>query len=143
MFRHVIKCDNYRKLCLTNPRKGIALYKSTRILVAYSKKQSLCANYIVSRQDELNITNTVSMNVEFDVMIIQHQLCLLYSFMYLMGPTSEAARSEARVRGRSLAGIVGSNPGGDMDSVSWKCCVLSGRGLCEGLVTRPEESHRM
>jgi len=23
------------------------------------------------------------------------------------------------------------------------CCVLSGRGLCEGLITRPEESYRM
>jgi hypothetical protein len=25
-------------------------------------------------------------------------------------------------------------------SVSCECCVLSGRGLCDGLVTRPEES---
>ena len=23
------------------------------------------------------------------------------------------------------------------------CCVLSGRGLCDGLVTRPEESYRL
>ena len=23
------------------------------------------------------------------------------------------------------------------------CCVLSGRGLCDGLITRPEESYRM
>jgi hypothetical protein len=28
-------------------------------------------------------------------------------------------------------------------SVSCECCVLSGRGLCEGLVTRPEESYRV
>jgi hypothetical protein len=28
-------------------------------------------------------------------------------------------------------------------SVSCECCVLSGRGLCDGLVTRPEESYRM
>ena len=134
---------NYRKLCLTNPRKGIAHYKSTRILVAYSKKQSLCTNYIVSRQDELYITNTVSMNMKFDGTLIQHQLCLLYSFMYLMGPTPVAARSKARVRGRSFGRILGSNPAGDMDSVSCECCVLSGRDLCEGLITRPEESHRM
>jgi hypothetical protein len=26
--------------------------------------------------------------------------------------------------------------------VSCECCVLSGRGLCDGLVTRPEESYR-
>jgi hypothetical protein len=28
-------------------------------------------------------------------------------------------------------------------SASCECCVLSGRGLCDGLVTRPEESYRV
>ena len=28
-------------------------------------------------------------------------------------------------------------------SVSCECCVLSGRGLCEGLIPRPEESYRV
>ena len=28
-------------------------------------------------------------------------------------------------------------------SVSCDCCVLSGRGLCDGLITRPEESYRL
>jgi hypothetical protein len=28
-------------------------------------------------------------------------------------------------------------------SVSRECCVLSGRGLCDGLITRPEESYRV
>jgi hypothetical protein len=28
-------------------------------------------------------------------------------------------------------------------SVSYECCVLSGRGLCDGLVPRPEESYRV
>jgi hypothetical protein len=28
-------------------------------------------------------------------------------------------------------------------SVSCECCVLSGRGLCDELGTRPEESYRM
>jgi hypothetical protein len=27
-------------------------------------------------------------------------------------------------------------------SVCCECCVLSGRGLCDGLITRPEESYR-
>jgi len=27
--------------------------------------------------------------------------------------------------------------------VCCKCCVLSGRGLCDGLITRPEESYRL
>jgi hypothetical protein len=28
-------------------------------------------------------------------------------------------------------------------SVSDKCCVLSGRSLCDGLITRPEKSYRV
>jgi hypothetical protein len=27
--------------------------------------------------------------------------------------------------------------------VCGECCVLSGRGLCDGLITRPEESYRL
>jgi hypothetical protein len=34
-------------------------------------------------------------------------------------------------------------PPGAWMSVSCECCVLSGRGLCDGLVTRPEESYRV
>ena len=53
-----------------------------------------------------------------------------------------AARSKAWVYGRSLAGTVGSNPAGGRD-VCVECCVLSGRGLSDGLITRPEESYRL
>jgi hypothetical protein len=28
-------------------------------------------------------------------------------------------------------------------SVCCECCVMSGRGLCDGLITRPEESYRL
>ena len=50
-------------------------------------------------------------------------------------PVPVAGRSKARVSGRSLAGIGGSNPAGGMDA----CCVLSGRGLCDGPIPHPEE----
>ena len=53
-----------------------------------------------------------------------------------------AARFKAWVCGRSLAGMAGSNPAGDMD-VCCECCVLSGRGLCVGIIIRPEESCRL
>ena len=46
--------------------------------------------------------------------------------------TKVAARSKAWFFGRSLAEIMGSNPVGGMD-VCRECCVLSGRGLCDGL----------
>jgi hypothetical protein len=49
-------------------------------------------------------------------------------------------------RGSSAARLLGSLvriPPGAWMSVSCECCVLSGRGLCDGLVPRPEESYRL
>jgi len=51
-------------------------------------------------------------------------------------PMPVAARSEAWVCGRSLAGIAGSNPAGGTD-VCREYYVLSGRGLCVELITHP------
>ena len=51
-----------------------------------------------------------------------------------------AARTKAWVCGLSVAGIAGSNPAGRVD-VCRECLVLPGRGLCVGLITRPEESY--
>jgi hypothetical protein len=56
-------------------------------------------------------------------------------------PVQVAARSKAYVYGRSSTAIVGSNPSGGMDICP--LCVLSGRGLCDGLITRPEDSYRL
>ena len=58
-------------------------------------------------------------------------------------PTRVAARPKAWVCGRSLAGIVGLNPAGAWKSIPCERCVMSGRGLCVGLITRPEESYRV
>jgi len=52
---------------------------------------------------------------------------------------SKEARSAAA---RLLRLWVQIQPGAWM-SVCYECCVLSGRGLCEGLITRPEESYRL
>jgi hypothetical protein len=51
-------------------------------------------------------------------------------------------RSKASACGRTVAGIVGSNPSGGIH-VYCECRVLSGRGLCEGLIPRLEESYRL
>jgi hypothetical protein len=48
----------------------------------------------------------------------------------------------AWVYGRLLTGIAGSNPTGSMD-VCLLCCVSSGGGLCDGLITHPEELCRL
>ena len=69
---------------------------------------------------------------------------------YYMLPTSTGSRSQwpRGLRRRSAAcwpsEIVVSNPtGGHWMFVCCECCVLSGRGLCDELITRPEESYRL
>jgi hypothetical protein len=68
---------------------------------------------------------------------------LLWMILPLFARVPVAARSKVWVCGRSLAGIAGSNPAGAWMSVFCECCVLSGRGLCVGLITRPEEPYRL
>jgi len=51
-------------------------------------------------------------------------------------PVPVAARSNAYVCDRLPAETVVSNPTGVME-VCCECCVLSGRGLCYELITRP------
>jgi hypothetical protein len=61
-------------------------------------------------------------------------------------PIQEAARSKAYIGGLFVAVIAGSNPAEGMD-VCILClyAVLScvGRGLCDGLITRQEESYHV
>ena len=52
-----------------------------------------------------------------------------------------AERSMSWVCGRSPPEIVGTNPTGEWMFVL--NVVLSGRGLCDELITRPEESYRL
>ena len=67
------------------------------------------------------------------------------TFLFLTTAASNTPRLptpvqvEAWVCSRSTAESVGSNPAGDMN-VCREYCVLSGRGLCDELITRPEES---
>jgi len=58
-------------------------------------------------------------------------------------PISVAALLRAWVYGRSHAGIWVRIPREACMSVCVDCCVLSGRGLCDGLITRPEKSYRL
>ena len=59
-------------------------------------------------------------------------------------PIPVTARFKARLYGRPHVWIARSNPTGDMDvSVSCESFVLSGRGLCDGLMTCPEEYCRV
>ena len=52
-------------------------------------------------------------------------------------------RSKARIYGHSFAGVAGVKPTGVGMSFSCGSCVLSGRGFCDGPISRPEESYRV
>ena len=64
------------------------------------------------------------------------ELILQNAAIYTQGVNAE------QVCGRSPAEIAGSSPTGGMD-VCFACCALSGRGLCDVLITRPEGSYRL
>jgi hypothetical protein len=68
-------------------------------------------------------------------------ICL---FVYLYESRSQWPRGLRRGSADDcLLGLGIRNPPGAWMSVSCECCVLSGRGLCAGPLTRPEESYRV
>jgi hypothetical protein len=58
-------------------------------------------------------------------------------------PIPVAEQIKARVYSSSLSGTACSNLAGSLTSVSCECCVLLDRGLCYGLIPRPDESYRL
>jgi hypothetical protein len=69
-------------------------------------------------------------------------MVLLYVTIFCIHQMPVAAQPKTWLCCLSLAGIAGSNPTEDMD-VCHGCFVLSSRGLCFGLITRPEEFYRV
>ena len=64
----------------------------------------------------------------------------IYIYMYA-GPSGRGLRRMSAAA-RLLKSWVRITPGPWM-FVCCECCVLSGRGLCDDLITRPEESYRL
>ena len=58
-------------------------------------------------------------------------------------PIRMAVRSKRWVWGAGLMWLLLWIPPGAWMSVCFECCVLPGRCLCDGLITRPEESYRV
>ena len=54
-----------------------------------------------------------------------------------------ATRAKVRSAATRLLGLPVRIPPVARISVCCDCCVLSGRGLCDGLIPRPEESYRV
>jgi hypothetical protein len=83
-----------------------------------------------------------------------HGICLYHFMIPLLGiafylwvlytlSIPVAARSKEWSAAIRLLGLRVRIPPGRHGYVSCECCVLSGRGLCGGLIARPEESYRM
>jgi hypothetical protein len=75
--------------------------------------------------------------------------CVIPSNFISYGPICKFSRSQwprGLKRGSAAARLLGigvSDPTGGMDVCLLWVCVLSGRGLCVGLIPRPEESYRL
>ena len=67
-------------------------------------------------------------------------LCLVCLTLYYKTTPIPVAASSSAFR---LLGLWVRIPPGAWVSVLCECCVLSGRGLCDGLITSPEESYRV
>jgi hypothetical protein len=65
---------------------------------------------------------------------IRFIIILIINSIYHLRPIPVNARSKAWNCSRPLVRISGSNRAGAFMSVAWEYCVLSGRGLCFGLI---------
>jgi len=67
----------------------------------------------------------------------------IYIYIYVYTPVPIAALLRRRSAAARLLRSWVRIPPGAWIFVCCKCCLLSGRGLCDELITRPEESYRM
>jgi len=77
------------------------------------------------------------MHISLDLQVAYKEIILKLFYQFTSTPISEAAQFKTWSCGRSFAGDAGSNPARAWMSVSYECCVLSGRVLCDGPITRP------
>jgi len=69
---------------------------------------------------------------------VTFDLIYIYTYIYMCMPVLVAARSKASVLAGRLLSLWVRIPPGAWMFVCCECCVLSGSGLCDGLITRPE-----
>ena len=76
---------------------------------------------------------------EIEISFFTYFFSCIFSCCRSQWPRGLRLRSTASPLLRSWVRI----PPGVWMSVCWECCVLSGRGLCDELITHPEESNRL
>jgi len=78
--------------------------------------------------------------------MIENMRAQHYNYVTSIGRESGSQSPRGLMRGSTATHFLGLRiriPPGAWMSVYCECCLLSGRGLCVGLITRPEESHRL
>jgi len=82
----------------------------------------------------------IKIKIFFSLNMKDHHLCkLIYNARRSQWPRGLRRKSS----GARLLRLWVRIPPGAWMFVCCECCVLSGRGLCDGLITRPEKSYRM
>jgi hypothetical protein len=76
-------------------------------------------------------------------MISENWICQIYVYIITSSPSQWPRGLRRGSASGRLLGLRVRIPPGEWMSVSFYCCVLSGRDLCVGLITRPEESYRV
>jgi hypothetical protein len=79
-------------------------------------------------------------------MSVTQRVLRLRQTVWRLAPTTRSHWPCGLRRGSAAARLLGLRvliPPGACMSVSCDCCVLSGRGFCVGMITRPEESYRL
>ena len=126
---------NYRNLCSSKFAPSITEQNvSHPTLLSKTISTSLLYNRIClhSHTGSFWITHYATYG---NININSHQYCNCRS----QWPRALRRRSTVARLLRSWVRI----PSGAWMSVCCECCVLSGRGLCDELITRPEESYRL
>ena len=114
-----------------------AICETTRRHVPQDSHHNHCRKDVISDKGIVHRWNKA------DLLFRNHDVIFLETSECHNMAIPVASRPEEWVCGRSFDGTAGSNPAWAWMSVSRHCCVLSGRVICVGLITRPEEFYRV
>ena len=110
-------------------------FRSLKVKAGRQNKATPQQRFALSLLSHLN----EKLCLQFKRILFFHKYLHIFPSHYNIAPVPVAARSTAARLLRSWVQI----PPEAWISVCCECCVLSDRGLCDELITRPEESYRL
>jgi hypothetical protein len=125
-----------------------ALQKKWLSIILY-RKETFCIIYeelalsVWSWDMFLTWDNRDSLGIKLKFQKCYKLLHFVFGSVNSFLPIPVAAPSQTWIWRHSLAAIAGSNRAGGMKVCLFLYCPLSGKGLCDGSITRPEESCRV